>query len=126
MQPVSAMAWCIGGIGIGGPGGYGGSTFVCSDESVESHKLEVLLLSWTLSGDMHVFATLLRGSRRSQPRGSDGVPVLGPVLLRDRYMKVVEPFIIFFKVASVLWPGLGLLHVMDVWFLNCVNPQEWQ
>ncbi len=64
-------------MGIGGPGmvGVAESRFVYSadDMSFESHKIDVLLLSfWTGSGDIQTRSlfscfTLGLGSRRSQP-----------------------------------------------------------
>jgi hypothetical protein len=52
VQPVSAMArWPLGaigmGMGIGGPGVGTGNRFVGTDKSGESHKIDILMLSWT-------------------------------------------------------------------------------
>ncbi len=117
--------------GVGGPGMVGGaaSRLICSvdGESFESHKIDILLLSWTGSDGIQTIvvssscSTLVRGSRRPQPLV--GGVVVAPLarlsaVVRERIANVVDPFIMFFKVASVLWPALGRLHVMDVWFLN--------
>ena len=119
--------------GVGGPGMVGGaaSKLICSvdGESFESHKIDILLLSLTGSDGIQTIvvssscSTLVRGSRHPQPLVG-GVVVVVPLarlsaaVVRERIANVVDPFIMFFKVASVLWPALGRLHVMDVWFLN--------